>query len=680
MKAGIYIKWVRKFLKGVAVAMLLCILVSATYFAWLRYASPPPLPHSHILGSPSELSAQTGNGFVALTWNSAPDAMSYQVLRSEKEAGEFLLAGSPFGSAKYGAFKWTGTVIFDHWAARTFPWGHFGQIPRPPFVDTHIKNGKTYYYKVRATDGTGWTNLSPVLKVTVPPSKENDAIIRVRIDGSRVVGSLNHIWETAVGSEHLEYMFRSDISPNIRNAGAGLRSGNLLAHQTLGIRYLVAHSILNDDLGVYRESPDGNPGYNWSGIDRIYDAVLADGMKPFVQLDFMPAALARSPNAANVFYKNPSYFANASPPKDYRRWASLVSALATHLIQRYGQSEVESWPFQVWNEPDICVQQIRVCYWRGADEDYFRLYDYAAQAIKNVDPHLRVGGPVAVSSSFVERFLKHVSSQISTTGEGSIPLDFLDIRSYQTAAEVWRPMLERYGMGHIPIYFTEWGVREQIGDPVNDMTYGAAWVVRSLHDSFGRADLISLWTASDYFEEQGQPKTFFHGGFGMIGLDGIRKPRYWASYLLHSLGTTQIALEGEGEGFDAIVTGWATADEDGHVCVLLSNVTYDQNDADGVDSLRRHIVLELTGFKPHQRFRLDHYRIDNDHTNVYRAWKEMGSPDWPNPKQLAELHEHDGLDSLQTPAELSVDSSGRVAVEFDLPMPGVSLVSLTPRH
>jgi xylan 1,4-beta-xylosidase len=671
--------WLRRGLKLFLALIVLLIVANVAYFVWLRYAPVPALPQSKLLDNLTHVRTTLGHGLVDVSWDEIPGAMSYQVLRSDEADHDFVVAGSPFGSSSFGAFKWTGSLIFDRWAARTFPGAHFGRIPHPPFVDTRIRAGHKYYYRVRATDGTGWTDLSAPVQVAIPLG-DNHVVptVHIGVDTSQNSGELRHTWDVAVGSERLSYMLNTDLNSHLTDVGDGLRQANELAHKELGVQYVIAHSILNDNMNVYREDAGGIPTYDWKTIDMVYDKLLADGLRPFVQLDFMPSALASKPKLASVFYRNPGYYANDSPPKDYRKWGALVAAFATHLIQRYSKQEVELWPFQVWNEPDVCIKVIRVCYWEGTDDDYFRLYDYAAQALKSVDSQLRIGGPVSLFSHFVERFLNHVTTHDYATGGSTTPLDFLDVRGYQTAAENWRPMLKRHGLEHLPIYYTEWGVREQIGDPVNDMPYGAAWVARSLHDSVDQSALISLWTASDYFEEQGNPKTFFHGGFGMIGLNGIRKPRYWASYLLHQLGTHQVALQGDGDGFGEIVTGWATRDDDGGVRILLTNVTYDQNDAGGNPLLDRHVSLSIAGLAPRRTFRFQHFRVDNQHSNVYGAWNNMGRPDWPSNVQLSMLHHRDELEALGPSGSIQADAQGQAVLDFDMPMPALSLLLLTP--
>lgn len=176
----------------------------------------------------------------------------------------------------------------------------------------------------------------------------------------------------------------------------------------------------------------------------------------------------------------------------------------------------------------------------------------------------------------------------------------------------------------------------------------------------------------------GPPHKFFHGGFGLLGLDGIRKPRYWAFHLLHQLGTQRLALDGEGDGFGGLVNGWATRGDDGSVRVLLWNVTFDQIKARGSAALGRQVTLAVAGLPAGEKYTARHFRVDNGHSNVCTAWDATGKPDWPNATQLAELHRRDALETLEPEGQVSIGHTGAFQAEFDLPMPALSLVELVP--
>ena len=658
-------------------ALLLPIVLAGASLMWVKWTPPPVPPRSASLLPVTEIDVTAGRGQVTITWKEVAGAVSYQVLRSEKPNLDFQVVGTPYGRPLLPI----PIGLFNHYMDRVFSSRFLclagtrpGRIPHPPFVDTSVQAGHTYYYSVRAMDGTGWTKLDSTAHLTFP-LEEPEARIDLRVDSSHETGMLEHKWEVALGSEHLSYLFKGDINTHLKSAGPELLQTLRLEHDQLGIHYIISHGILMDDLQVYREDTAGNPIYDWSGIDRAYDMLHASGLKPFVQLDFMPKALASDPKAQRVHF----YRGNNSPPKDYAKWGALVSGLAKHLIERYGKEEVESWPFEVWNQPEVRVWW-RTTYWAGSDDDYFRLYDYTAQALKSVDPQLQVGGPVAVFTSAVEPFLKHVTTHNYATGGNCAPLDFLDVRTYSSPADNWRPLLKKYGFNDLPVHYTEWGLSPLRNDAINDMPYGAAWVAHALYRSLDHVSSINYWAGSDYFEELGPPRRLFHGGFGLIGLEGIRKPRYWAYYLLHQLGTRRLAIEGKGDGFNGLVTGWATRNDEGALSVLLSNATDDQTQIEGNATLSRHISLNIVGLRPGKTFRVEHYRVDSTHSNVYAAWRRMSRPDWPTNDQLAELRRHDQLDTLIPPQDIVADSAGQIMIQFDLPMPALSLLEIAPER
>jgi xylan 1,4-beta-xylosidase len=619
-------------------------------------------PQSAIVHAPSHVEAFAGQGYIAVKWDSVPGAVSYRVLRADHSDGRYEplnISQGPMARVQRRILGWL------------LPGLSFDDFARPPYTDISVKPGRTYSYRVAAWDGSLLGAASP--PVTINASDKPADGVFIQVDASRDAGQLEHNWATLINSEHLSYMFKGDLNSHLKAAGEGLRQENKKLHNDLGIRYIRAHGILSDDLGVYSEDSGGNPIYNWTGVDKVYDMLLADGMKPFVELSFMPAALAASPNQT-VF----AYRAITSPPKSYAKWGALVREFARHLIDRYGREEVESWYFEVWNEPDLHMHLFGD-FWHGSAEDYFRLYDFAADAIKSVDSHLKVGGPAAATPEFISRFLNHVATTADAGRRANrVPLDFLSYHAYSSPLVQWRPLLERLGFAEIPVFYTEWGVSARAGEAVNDLPYGAAWLVRVVMEGNDSADISAYWTGAEYSDEQKMPNSLFHGGFGLLGLDSIRKPRFWAYFLLRQLGTHRVALEGKGDGYGALIQGVATASQDGIVRVLLANVTFQQNKAQGDTRLDRHVSLVLKGLPREQRFRLRHYRVDNLHSNVTAAWQALGKPDWPDAAQLDELHRRDALEMLEPDREISADSAGQITVDFNLPMPALSMIELMP--
>lgn len=648
---------------GVAIVVaLLPVLAVAALLAYLTLRPANRGPVSPLVGPPPAVSVSAGLGQVTVRWAEVPGAVRYQVYRADNPAGKFTLVSTFQPNLPSRAHR-----VPDY----LFPDQPFEGLPHSPFVDTDVEPGNGYYYRVVANDGSLWGPPSAAVPVNVPVS--GSGRVQLFVDAARQAGTLQHKWEICLNSEHLSYLFRGDINQHLRGAGSALRNANKRLHDDFGIRYIRAHGIFMDDLGVYREDAAGKPVYDWAAIDRLYDMLLVDGLKPVVELSFMPSRLAVNPTDMGMVTS--FYHGVISRPKDYGKWGDLVENLTRHLIERYGRAEVESWYFEVWNEPDFRTPLIHG-FWTGSDQDYFRLYDFAAQAVKSVDPKLRVGGPAAATTRLIEPFLKHVTTENFATGERSTPLDFLDFHAYFTPPFNWRPVTERYGLGRLPIFLSEWGVGTLWGREVNDLPYGAAWTARGLYEGLDDADIIAYWCTSDYYEENGPPKKFFHGGFGLLGLDGIRKARYWAYYLLHQMGTKRIALEGEGDGFGGLVQGWATRGDDGTVRILIWNVTFDQTKARGSGILARYVSMNVAGLAPHARYRIRQYSIDNEHTNVYGAWVDMGRPDWPDVRQTAELHRRDSLQMAAPEMEGTADASGNILLSFTLPMPALALVEL----
>ncbi len=637
-----------------------CVAVGLILVCVLPLSEPP---RSHLLAPVTNVHARSGRGEVTVTWDEVRDAASYQVLKSEHADRDFWTAGSPFGTLGLRRFP----LIRDRLSGRFALSWYLGRVTKPAFADTDVIPGHTYYYRVRATDGLGWTTSEHSSSEGTKYLEAGDNTIQINVDAASDNGVLEHTWELALGSDHLLYLSRGNENPNLPNAGLRFKEALKIAHTQLGTQYVIAHGILSDDQRTYTEDAKGNQRNDWSYVDNTYDTILQLGMKPFVQLDFMPQALASKPRATMIA----PFQSNASPPKDYRKWSKLIAALAEHLIHRYGRVEIESWRFEVWNEPEIC-SPYNGCYWTGTRDDYYKLYVDAAIALKTVDPALRVGGPVTFMTRYVEQFLNYVAFASRNQWNSKALIDFLDVRVYDAAAEDWRPLLKRTGFEGLPVFYTEWGIHRRNG-PMHDMPYAAAWIVHGVHESDGLVKGLSYWNVSDYFEERKDPKQLFHGGFGLLGIDEIRKPAFWGYYLLHQLGDRKIYLRGTGDGFGTLVTGWATKGDDS-VRILLSNVSTDENEAGGNPKLRRDVSLRIRGLSCGARVVVEHWRVDEGHSNVLALWKKMGEPRWPTASQLAELHRGDSLQAFEEPRETSVDSRGEVVLKFNLPMPSVSFI------
>ncbi|WP_327580538.1 hypothetical protein OHA25_31265 [Nonomuraea sp. NBC_00507] len=563
------------------------------------------------LEAPTGLRAVPGAGAVTLTWDPVPGAIGYLVHRD----------GEPIGQ----------------------PDVDVPAVPSCRYVDTGRGAADYAVAAISAMDTIG--PLSPAVEAGPAASARE---VSVHVDARRTSGDLPRPWKLMVGSEHLSYLLNTEETGG-RPIGEELTEALRITRDELGVETVRAHGILCDDLGVYKQ---GNV-YDFSGVDRVYDTVTGLGLRPVVELGFMPRDLAADPSKT-VF----GYEAIISPPKDFEAWGDLVRALVEHLAARYGIHElIDHWAFEVWNEPNLAV------FWSGTPEEYFLLYDVTAAAVKNVHPDLRVGGPASAANGWIEELLAHVA-------ESGAALDFLSTHTYGNAPLDWRPALARHGRD-IPIWWTEWGPTPTHFHGIGDGPFGAAFLLHGMKSAAGRIGALSHWVASDHFEELGRPPRLFHGGFGLLTVGNLRKPRFHALALAARLGDAELpaTLEGDVAGVEA----WAARHDDGRIGVLLWNGTLNHSQATGAPELARTITLTVDGLDGRPRT-LTHHRIDHDHSTIEAVWHAMGGGDWPADEQWDKLRAANTLDELDPPA--TVTGTG-VTLRFDLPMPGVSFIELS---
>ena len=391
-------------------------------------------------------------------------------------------------------------------------------------------------------------------------------------------------------------------------------------------RYVRFHAILDDENGVYSEDAKGNPVYNWSYVDQIYDGLLDNGIRPFVEISFMPKALA-----SRLDYQAFWYRPIVSPPKSYEKWDALIAAFANHLVARYGLDEVSQWYFEVWNEPNLD-------FWSGkpAQQTYFDLYDHTARALKAVSPRLRVGGPATAQAAWVSDMIAHAT-------ENHVPLDFVSTHVYgnDSAEDVFhdrRPIppngmvcpavekvhseIVRSARPAIPLIWSEFNASYSNQQDVTDSIFMGPWMANTIRECDGLTQMMSYWTFSDVFEEQGVIKTPFYGGFGLVAENGIPKPAYNAFELLHTLGTERLAEKAD----DLLVT----RRKDGTLVIAAWNFA-----APGATGPEKTVVLDLKGVAEGARASIR--RVDDRHGDTLDAWKKMGSPSFPTREQIVAL-------------------------------------------
>jgi len=588
-----------------------------------------------LLPPPENVRAVGGRGHVTIDWSPVEGAAGYLVHRSGTADGPF----EPIDQAS----------------------GDLLAVPHGPYLDTTgPPAGREAWYAVSsvATIEAEGGILSPPV---VPEAGPTDGAVVIRVDAGHVIGRLGRPWRPIIGSEHLALLLHGP-GPGGRDVGAELAEAFRIVHRELGVEAVRAHAILDDSLEVYRDTGDG-PIHDFSKVDEVMDRLLETGLRPIVELSFMPRDLAADPDATVFDFKG-----IISPPRDYERWADLIRGLVTHLADRYGRDAVRGWAFEVWNEPNLCL------FWSAAESDYFRLYEASVRAVKSVDPGFRVGGPATAAAGWIDDLLEHCR-------ENDLPLDFLSTHTYGMPPLDLRPIAARFGRPDLPLWWTEWGVSSHHGALINDSAWAAPLVARGMRSAAGRIDALAYWVASDHFVELGEAPALFHGGFGLLTIGNLRKPRFWAIAILERLADDELASEIHGDGAGSLVETWASVDPDGRIAIAIWNGTLDQSKADGHEALDRRVTLEVTGLPP-GTYELRHHRVDAVHSNIVRTWELLGRPDWPDDAGWTRLREADRLEALEPSrpirVERSGDDDGRLELEFELPMPAISLIELAP--
>ena len=474
-----------------------------------------------------------------------------------------------------------------------------------------------------------------------PPPETMQEII---VDASAPSRPFPHYWEQVFGSGRAILSLRESYRHDLR----AMRTAT-------DIYYVRFHAIFDDDVGVYTQDARGQPVYNWSYVDQIYDGLLESGVRPFVELSFMPRALAASLQPHAFWYKP-----FPSPPKSYEQWEELVYRFAAHLVERYGAPEVEQWYFEVWNEPNID-------FWTGQPKQatYFELYDYAARAIKRADPRLRVGGPATAQAAWVDAMIAH-------SVENNVPLDFVSTHVYanDSAEDVFgtHEQISRRDMvgravrkvhdqvkasrrPQLPIHWTEYNASYKNEIDVTDAAFMGPWLANNISVCDGLATTMSYWTFSDVFEEQGVVKTPFYGGYGLIAEGGIRKPAFNAFALLHRLGDRRIQPDLQ----DALATKRA----DGTLVVAVWNYA-----SPAENGAPRGVRIRVNGWTGSPRFHVE--IVDPEHGSALPAWRAMGSPEFPTREQY---------ERLRQTAKVTQKLEGP---SFILPSHGLALVEIQP--
>jgi xylan 1,4-beta-xylosidase len=471
----------------------------------------------------------------------------------------------------------------------------------------------------------------------------------VVIDARAPAHPFPHFWEHIFGSGRAVLSLRDSYRRDLRQV-----------KQVTEMRYVRFHAIFHDEVGVYDEDAQGQPLFNFSYVDQIYDGLLANGVRPFVELSFMPKKLAAR-EALQSFWYRP----NVSPPKDYGKWDEMITQFVKHLVERYGIDEVSQWYFEVWNEPNLD-------FWAGEPRQatYFELYDHTARDIKAVSPRLRVGGPATAQAAWADAFIHHCA-------ENKVPVDFISSHVYGndrsedvfgTHEEIPRDrmvcravakvhdQIRASPMPKLPLLWSEFNASYMNEPMVTDTTYMGPWLADTIRQCDGLVDEMSYWTFSEVFEEQGVVKQPFYGGFGLIAAGGIPKPAFNAFLLLHRLGEKRLAISSD----SALVTQRA----DGTLVVAAWNMV-----APGAQGPAKEVEFQFE----HAHFsRVEVTRLDPDHGDMHKVYEAMGSPRYPTKEQIAKLRAAARL----SPSETHEVKNASVTIR--IPAQGLVLLEAKP--
>jgi xylan 1,4-beta-xylosidase len=448
-----------------------------------------------------------------------------------------------------------------------------------------------------------------------------------------------------------------------------------LCREELGVQYLRCHGIFHDDMGVYREDSSGKPVYNWQKVDAFYDYLIHQGVHPFVELSFMPAALA-----LNTHQRIFRWGAIISPPRSFERWGELVTEFTKHVTNRYGPEEVRKWYFEVWNEANLPN------FWSGTQAEYFKLYRQSVEAIKSVDPHYRVGGPVTAGCAWLSEMINFCDQQ-------RVPLDFISTHAYGSPwkegvlpdlgaigkqVQGCRRRIDTSSRAGLELHFSEWNSSWTLHDPLRDTYVHAPYILEQAKLAAKSVTTMPYWVFSDIFEEDGVPTREFHGGFGLLTIDGIRKPSYWALRFLNFLGDEEL------DNKDA--HSWACRDKAGGVQVLCWDISIPKPKFNGGKTNQTVTLAPATTKEPANirvknlkpgTYSLEIYRIGSQMNDPYSAYVEMGAPERPPAAELEMLKQgsRGGPASTET---VKVNQASVFLADVEMRENAVALVVLKP--
>ncbi len=516
------------------------------------------------------------------------------------------------------------------------------------------------------------------------PAKKNETRV-IESDLSQLKGPRSMVWSDCVGAGRIGEGLRESWRKQLEHC-----------HKEFGFRYLRAHGLLHDEMRVYTEDKKGNPVYNFMYIDDVYDFLLSIGMKPFVEIGFMPEKLASDNfkderanfNEDTVFW----WKANVTPPKKYEKWDALIKTLVQHWTDRYGADEVKTWRFEVWNEPNLNI------FWRLAEKDrlpeYLKLYEHTAKAVKSVNKDYPVGGPSGAGPVFIEELIDYcnkkkvpldfISYHTYGLGDGPSGLDqygnrklFLHPSLHYVCDEANKPLpaIVKKGKKKLPVYITEWNSSYSPVDPVHDSFFAGPFILEQLRNTEA-LDSMSFWTFTDIFEENGPAPRPFHGGFGLMSYQGIPKAAYWAYKYLSLLGSTELVSSDK--------SSYVCRDEKGGVQVLFWDLSHPTNGGKvsnqdfffkTVPATDKGEVSVVLHHLPAGEYDVKVYMIGFQQNDPYTLWLNAGAPADLTREDVEEIKKNSAMEPV---FQSGIKVEGMVTLAMPLQANSVYFISLTP--
>jgi xylan 1,4-beta-xylosidase len=502
-----------------------------------------------------------------------------------------------------------------------------------------------------------------VSSVWAQSSNPNNSVLQERtinLDFNKTKGSFSTMFKECIGAGRANEGLRADWQQQLA-----------LVKKECDFKYIRMHGLLTDDMGVYREDPKGNPEYNFQYIDVLYDYLLSIGMKPFVELGFMPEALASG--RQTIFW----WKGNITPPKDYNKWEDLIRNLTLHFTERYGADEVKTWYFEVWNEPNLNF------FWSGTQGEYFKLYMHSMKAIKSVNEKYRVGGPATAGAAWE-------SEMIDFCNKNALPLDFVSTHSYgvkqgyvdelgvtgtildknlmSVSGDILntRKEIASSSMPNLELHYTEWSSSYTPSDPMHDSYHQAAYVLEKIKQVGNAANSMSYWVFTDIFEEAGPRFTPFHGGFGLLNYQAINKPSFYSYKFMNKLGGTELMND------DA--SSWACKDAKGNIQVLFWDFT-NTHPGDSVNNQvyyirdlparpKGRVHVNILGI-PEGNYLFEIYKVGYRVNDAYSTYLAMNKPKQLTKQQVDQIKKfNDGSPVLKE--NIRINSSGIFSKELDI--------------